>query len=149
MKKKYIKERQRLLNELTIKGQKLNIAKAEIEMLSDKLNKLSSRLETAGSEIETIDNVVGPMQVIHAEAQAWGQYFHKASFTEEELPQVKKLLIEDIVKGLAKANIIQFIIKRGEDPLLGVSIGAKLFVIPWEQLRTKSIELKRIVDKED
>ena len=149
MKRKYKKERQRLLNEIITTRLELNAAKAEIEMLNDKLNKLSSRLETAGSEIETIDNGAGPIQVIHAEAQAWGQYFHEATFTEEGLPQVKKLLIENIVKGLTEANIIQFIIKCREDPLLDVSIGAKLFVIPWEQLRTKSIDLKRIVDKED
>lgn len=144
MKKKYIRERQRLMGELLTKIQDLNIARAEIEMLSDELKKLRSRLETAGSEIETIDSGAGPIQVIHAEAETWGQYVCKDSFTEEELPLVKERLIAEIVKGLAEANIVQFIFKRGEDPLPRASIGAKMFVIPWEQLRTKSIKLERI-----
>lgn len=153
MKKRFRRnERARL-----IRGNELlrNKMEAQTKAFHEREKALMERIEMAGSEIETIDEGCGPMQVIRAKVEIYGTYasvFVKIS--KSDMEYYKANLAEQIAKKLIDENIAQIIVhERGEDVPLGFppydnsTIGVKLFVIPWEQMRTvgSRFEMRRML----
>jgi len=155
MKKKYKRnKRARLIREIeflkkAIKEKADNYHKREKELLK--------RIEMAGSEIETIDNGCGPMQVIRAEVETFGTYAMMFEASEREMEYCKQNMAKQIAKKLIDENIAQIIVhEKGENAPMGFpmyensTIGVKLFVIPWEQMRTvgQRFEMRRKLDND-
>jgi hypothetical protein len=83
------------------------------------------------------------MQVLRAKVGIFGTYARMFEVSEREMEYYKQNLAEQIAKKLIDENIAQIIVhERGEDVPLGFppydnsTIGVKLFVIPWEYMRT-------------
>ena len=150
MKKKFRrKEREKLIRKIEKLENELRCERIRTAELENDYLKAERRLRDAGSEIETIDYGCGPVQIIQAKAELYGDYFTCIGELNTRLQgEAKENLIREMVKGLIEQNMIQFIIKKpGEfggtfgDAL---TIGAKLFVIPWEQMRTgRTVEIRR------
>lgn len=67
---------------------------------------------------------------------------NRFSSEEDMLNRVKEDLVQRLVRGLIEAEMVQFIIKDpdyyvGSEPC--VTVGAKLAVVPWEQMTRKII----------
>ena len=146
MKKKFRrgerKEIIRRLNHFQILASDLGARLSETEARKKEAER---RLMVAGTEIETLEEAEGPVQIIRVEPKVYGNYMCAAlDATEEEVEQIKEELAKGIARGLVEQNIVQFIC-RGQssfDPLSRFgTVGAKLFVIPWEEMRTRKLEI--------
>lgn len=152
MKKRYRRnERARLIRE---KERLQRTIDSQTKAFQEREKALLKRIEMAGSEIETIDEGCGPMQVISAKVGIFGTYARMIEVSEREMEYYKQNIAEQIAKKLIDENIAQIIVhERGEDVPLGFSpyeqstIGVKLFVIPWEQMRTvgSRFEMRRMI----
>jgi hypothetical protein len=152
MKKKYRrKEREQLIRE---KERLQRTIDSQTKAFQEREKALLERIEMAGSEIETIDEGCGPMQVIRAKVGIFGTYARMIEVSEREMEYYKQNLAEQIAKKLIDEGIAQVIVhERGEDVPPGYSpydnstIGVKLFVIPWEQMRTvgSRFEMRRML----
>lgn len=125
--------------------------------------KLQDKLMLAGSEIKTVDGPCGPIQVIEAEMEMWGEYTelsHSAYATVIENKQIMdeaaKILAGNVARGMIENNIAQVIYKSREEwdeiPMgrKNATLGVKLFVVPWEQMRTGSrIQVMRQIPIEE
>ena len=152
MKKRYRRnERARLIraNELL-----KNKTEAQAKAFQKREKELLERIEMAGSEIETIDEGCRQMQVIRAKVGIFGTYARMFEVSEREMEYYKQNLAEQIAKKLIEEEIAQIIVhERGEDVPPGFSpyeqstIGVKVFVIPWEQMRTvgSRFEMRRMI----
>ena len=88
--------------------------------------------------------------------QTWGHYIefdHQILYNspdrDEIFQSMKKQLVEKIATGLLERNIVQFIVHDPkDDPFLRMgTLGAKLFVIPWEQMPHKrTVEIKQYIE---
>lgn len=125
----------------------LDIARADYKEMQIAYEETNKRLRLAGSMVETIDGPTGKIQIIKAEAKAWGNYV--IGYEINAIEEYKERLIRDIAAGLAESNVVQFIVKGANDfyPLdQYMTVGAKLYVVPWEELRTgNTIKLMREV----
>lgn len=74
---------------------------------------------------------------VDVKPQPWGQYMvlnpYAEPITDDQLREIKYRLTESIVKGLIDKGLVQFIVKGGDIPFEPQTIGAKLFVVPWEE----------------
>ena len=155
MKKRFRRnERARLIRE---KERLQRTIDSQTKAFQEREKALLERIEMAGSEIETIDEGCGPMQVIGAKVGVFGTYARIVEGREREMEYYKRDLAEKIAKMLIDENIAQIIVhERGEDVPLGFppydnsTIGVKLFVIPWEYMRTvgSRFEMRRKLDHE-
>lgn len=156
MKKKMRRnERKMLQREIKQKDFRIGLLKNRIECLEEEKKKVEKRLEIAGAETETIEEGVGMVQIIRAEVIPYGTYTRVGNYIHlDDLTSVKMELTREIAKALIDQNIVQFIIKEPgmhDGPFGDIfqgykTIGAKLFVIPWEQMRTgRKIEIRRMV----
>ena len=155
MKKKMRRnERKMLQREIKQKDFRIGLLKNRIECLEEEKKKVEKRLEIAGTETETIEEGVGMVQIIRAEAIPYGTFTRVDKIAFDELAFIKGELTREIAKALIEQNIVQFIIKEPgmyDGPFGAIdqeygTIGAKLYVIPWEQMRTgRTIEIRRMV----
>ena len=155
MKKKMRRnERQMLQMKIKQKDITINGLMSRIECLEEEKKKVEKRLEIAGAETETIEEGVGMVQIIRPQAIPYGTYTRVDKMPLDELKFIKEELTREIAKALIEQNIVQFIIKEpgmyggpfGEINQEYGTIGAKLYVIPWEQMRTgRTIEIRRMV----
>ena len=155
MKKKMRRnERQMLQRKIKQKDFRIGLLKKRIECLEEEKKKVEKRLEIAGTETETIEEGAGMVQIIRAEVIPYGTYTRVDKMPLDELKFIKEKLTREIAKALIDQNIVQFIIKEPgmHDGSFGdifqeyKTIGAKLYVIPWEQMRTgRTIEIRRMV----
>lgn len=140
MRKKKLKAR---IEELEVELKDAIYAK---EAAENKANDYRSRFETFGSNVETVENLKG-VKVLKwsLKPQPWGTYATYINDSEPSKEILKKCLADRIAKGLIENNVVQFIDKprSNDDPLSAVStMGAKLFVIPWEQVpHTRFLEV--------
>lgn len=154
MKKKFKRgERKRLIQSIENLGSTVRRLIGEKSELEEQLDRTKKRLEAAGSEIKTIDEPIGKIQIIHPEVETYGNYATFTDADEEQREYIKKELARRLAEGLINQNIVQIICKEPGayihlDPLYRHgTIGAKLFVIPWEQMKTgKMIEIRRYMD---
>lgn len=78
----------------------------------------------------------GGFTYVDVKPQPWGQYIalmEDTKITDIQWEEIKYKLTESIVKGLIEKKLVQFIFKDSDVPFAPQTIGAKLFVIPWEQ----------------
>lgn len=136
--------KRKLLKEIGSLRYELAKTEWEYKSTNELLETYKKRFRLAGSEIKTIDGPAGKIQTIEAEAQAWGQY--AVTYDCEIIDECRDRLIRKIAEGLAENNIVQFIIRDQEqyNPVGGITVGAKLFVIPWEEMKT-GVKTLRIV----
>ena len=112
------------------------------------------RFQDFGTNVETTEPGSGKFVVCEKWSLRWEPYGVYKKFpgtiNEEDVEQIKKELAEKIAGALIENNLIQFFVKEADDfgPLTEfATIGAKLFVVPWEQMPHKrTIELKKYVD---
>jgi len=110
---------------------------------------LQDRLMMAGSEIKTVDGPCGPIQVIEADVEIYGTYAELSDSANEAIFANKQLMDEEVriiarkfARELIENNVAQVIYKsreEWEDIPMGrknATLGIKLFVVPWEQMRT-------------
>ena len=155
MKKKMRRnERQMLQMKIKQKDITINGLMSRIECLEKEKKEVEKRLEIAGTETETIEEGFGTVQIIRAQVIPYGTYVRVDKIPLDELKFIKGELTREIAKALIEQNIVQFIIKEPgiyDGPFGAIdqeygTIGAKLYVIPWEQMRTgRTIEIRRMV----
>ena len=106
-------------------------AEETAERYKDRFRKFGENVETIGGSgyIKTLEWTVKPEQ--------YGSYACSWSdLTGEQVWELKRKVTEQIVNGLMENNLVQFICKNREefDPLGSATIGAKVNVVPWEQM---------------
>lgn len=103
-------------------------------------NNLDHRLTLLGSRVETLGARGSGIECIDIEPEPWGQYCVLRDNEEPQMDEIKRRLVGRIAEGLMKSNNIQIIVH--DDIFPGrVTIGAKLYVIPWDQM-AKRIAVK-------
>lgn len=118
-------------------------------------NRIKERFRELGSMPEVKE--FGGLQVVTAriKPQAWGTHMEYVP-GRMDIEWAKKELTRQIVEGLIENDFIQIIRPNYYEPFRrnpfredeGLElIGAKLYVVPWEQATMKSIELKKLVEK--
>lgn len=120
---------------------------AENKALKDENEELRKRFRTLGSHPGLFGYRVGKKYRIETETgpmlvspNIYGKY---KQFNEDTLKEriddyieiAKRELITELAEGLIDQDIVQIIVKQKEDYPFGgtATIGAKLYVIPWEQ----------------
>ena len=107
-------------------------SKAEISQLHDRLNRLGTQIES----LESGD----PIQMIEIKPIPFGQYAMLTDdFMFEEIPDaIKSQIVSNMTSQLLENAYIQF--TTGFDDLFGtVALGAKIYVVPWEQMARRRI----------
>lgn len=99
--------------------------------LKDKHRKLSDRFDRAGNEWEPVDGIGVSVNI---KPEAWGQYLTLgddpyAVYHEEYF---LKKLTQDLVRAMLDNHYVQF---YGHDGIInGYTIGAKIYVVPWDKV---------------
>lgn len=109
----------------------------ELELANDNLK---HRLDVAGFTTPTLEESTGPVHVIEADIVPYGLFnIFTEEPTERDMETLRDELTLQMAKGLADQNMIQFIYKGPDesgDPLNEqFTYAAKMYVIPWEQMR--------------
>jgi hypothetical protein len=140
--------KQNLKNE-RLKNRTLISRVSELEAEVDSLGK---KLDALGSEMDTPETDKGCMRVIKVEPKCYGIY-RKSARDFSDLESEHHILVKELVEGLIKNHIVQFIEMEAETPFYPYyTTAAKLFVIPWnelalcEDLRFYKNNLKRVGD---
>lgn len=155
-----IKNQRKKIEQLRWQRSLLNAKLAASEIRE---KKLKERLRLAESEIKTVDGPCGPIQVIEADTEMWGTYTelsYSADATVNENKQIMdeaaKILAGEVARKLIESNLAQVIYKSREEweeiPMgrKNATLGVKLFVVPWEQMRTGSgIRVMRQIPREE
>lgn len=115
-------------------------SKAEISQLHDRLNRLGTQIES----LESGD----PIQMIEIKPIPFGQYaMLTGDFMVKEIPDVvKSQIVSNMTSQLLENAYIQF--TTGFDDLFGtVALGAKIYVVPWEQMARRRTTITAMVRK--
>lgn len=161
MKKKGYKFMQRRLLRAELRyrseHEKRILAEGRIQLAEEKAEKLRNRIRSIGQNMETIDKDINEVRCIEwtLNPQAWGQYValtpNMDVIPQEAMEDVKAELAMAIVEGAEKNGLIQYVTRGGSlsDPLdQAVSIGAKIYIVPWEQMpHRRSIKLRELVNE--
>ena len=129
------------LKAISLEAQLLT-SKAEISQLHDRLNRLGTQIES----LESGD----PIQMIEIKPIPFGQYAMLTDdFMVEEIPDVvKSQIVNNMASQLLENAYVQFMV--GFNNFIGaVTLGAKMYVVPWEQMarrRTVTAMVKRKTD---
>lgn len=136
-------------DELTKKVEYLN---DELEEEKNEHAKTQMRLRIVGTECETPEESAGQLRVITAVAECYGDHVRimMGDMNAANIKMVEEKLAVRLAKDLMEKNLVQFIIhKPGEmagpldGPIACGTIGAKLFVIPWDSTGPKRVEIQR------
>lgn len=154
MKKKYKRgERQSLLRRFENQRIVIKGMKNEIESLNEKISALNRRISQLGTEVETIDEGAGPIQILRPEVYAYGLTAVLFEDPDKEVTdEIERKMAYKLAKGLIENNTVQFIYSKKSvfSPAeQETTVGAKLFVIPWDQMRTRKLELRRKINEKD
>ena len=126
------------------------LLRAELAEAERREKGLKEKLKLLGSEIKTVDGPCGPIQVIEAGTEMWGTYAvlsdsaDTAIAKKAMMDEAVRIMAGKIARDLVENNIAQVIYKSREewDEIPGgrknATLGVKLFVVPWEQMRTGS-----------
>ena len=108
-------------------------------------DKLKKRIMDIGSRCEMLD-ISGPgINCVEVRPEAWGQYMVMSpliDLSDTELEDMKKMLVGKIVQGLMEQNVVQFIIGKHDFVPDRKTIAAKLYVVPWDQLVSRTIKVQ-------
>ena len=130
--------RGRLIAENLRLREQISIELVNRAAIQEKYEGLQKRFDDISGKFEMAESG-GPIITLNAEAQYWGQYVMLSDMDDEDIEYAKKELARQIANGLLDNNILQFIVRHPEvyDPLSELelcTIGAKLAVVPWDQL---------------
>lgn len=123
---------------------------SKVSELEAEVNSLGKKLDALGSEIDTPEADTGCMKIIRVEPKCYGIY-HKSAWGFQDLDYEHYVLVKELVEGLIKNHIVQFIEMEAEPPFYPYNTtAAKLFVIPWDEIAlSKSLRFykqKRVGD---
>lgn len=123
------------LKTLSLEGQLLT-SKAEISQLHDRLNRL-------GTQIESLDSV-DPIQMIEIKPIPFGQYAMLTDdFMLKEIPdEIKSQIVNNMASQLLEHEYVQFLTGFNLDE---VTLGAKIYVVPWEQMARRRTTITAMV----
>jgi hypothetical protein len=111
---------------------------SQIADLHSQIEKLKQRLRVIGTEVPTLDEDTGPVKIIRAHTSIYGMYSYVKNEALEDpaiFENVKQRLIGEIVNALMDTDTVQFITHDAPGLLEMSTIGAKLYVVPWEEVR--------------
>lgn len=128
-----------LIDWLTYRKKKVREAEAERDEAVQELEKYKQRFRKIGAaDVHTSANM--PVQVIELEPKIYGNYFQVTDdnlLNGEMLQYLKGELAKTLAEGLLNEDMVKYIIKESNNygPLEKFgTIGAKLYVIPWEDI---------------
>lgn len=127
------------LKTISLEGQLLT-SKAEISQLHDRLNRLGTQIES----LESGD----PIQMIEIKPIPFGQYAMLTDdFMFKEIPgEIKSQIVNYMASQLMENAYVQFI--TGFNNFTGeVTLGAKIYVVPWEQMARRRTTITTIVKR--
>lgn len=124
--------------------------KDENSRLQEMYGRLLDRFNRLGTQIESLDSG-GTIQAIEIKPIPFGQYaILSDEFVAKEIPDViKSQIVNDMVSQLLENGYVQFI--TGIDNYPGaVTLGAKMYVVPWEQMaRRRTVTLMVRSERKD
>ena len=118
----------------------LDIALSRKEEAIDRLEELQKRFDEMGSRVETYDVQGGAIECIEIKPQTWGTYeafCGHQEFSKEQLDEIKRRLVSSLADGMMKWNLVQIIAHDGLTPISPATVGAKLYVVPWDKMVKK------------
>ena len=151
MKKTQFQKLKGKVSKLARKNAALESRARQAEELADYYEK---RFLAFGSNVETVSEDTDAVKVLtwNLEPQVWGQYCAINPLIEmswDVYEAIKTRLVESIVRGLLERNLVQFIVKNPDesfDPFSYSTVGAKMYVVPWEQTpHEKTIRVEQFV----
>lgn len=130
--------------------------KNERDRYKEKTEYYEKRFREFGKNVETIepDDLCIKQLKWEIRPEQFGDYAMIMKHFDQSVEEMGKALREKVVRGMAEAmienNLVQFIenFSDEDDPfsLMG-TIGAKMYVIPWEQMPHKrTIEIRQYVE---
>ena len=150
MGKKYKSQKKRAgRKELIAENKKL---KRDVQVAEDRVkdatwqcDMINKRIQQIGMRCVDMRMGGGPIETIDIQPEPFGMYvmLDDGRMPDPELSQVtewaKGRLVHQIANALVEKNMVQFICRRhGDavmyDPLNPGTIGAKLYVVPWEKM---------------
>lgn len=131
-----------------LQGQLL-ASNAEISQQKYMYGRLFDRFTRLGTQTESLDSR-GSIQMIEIKPIPFGQYAVLTDdFMYEEIPDViKSQIVSDMLSQLLENGYVQFI-TGFDDYLRKTTLGAKIYVVPWEQMargRTVTAMVRRKTD---
>lgn len=159
-KKKYQRMKNRLYNAIrdaTYYRISRDDERREKEEYKEKAERFGKRIREIGANMKTVDPGSGKMvQMVKWELdpKEFGAYMRTIHDIHDpaNLERFSEELIRGLVKGLMQEELVQMIIRepdfKNPDPLdIYGTIGAKIYVVPWEQMpHRRTIELKQYTD---
>ena len=92
--------------------------------------------------METYDVRGNGIECIDIKPEPWGQYARisdKIEITDDILESIKNRVVSQIARGLMDKDLVQFIVHDHDIFPDQITIGAKLWVVPWEKMVSKII----------
>ena len=132
--------------ELKAKIQELNYEtqslKAKLSRLQEMYGRLLDRFNRLGTQIESLDSG-GTIRAIEIKPIPFGQYaIFSDDFVAKELPDViKSQIVSEMVSQLLEDGYVQFMTGFNLDR---VTLGAKMYVVPWEQMAQRRTITARV-----
>ena len=105
-------------------------------------NTLDQRLTELGSRVETYDVRGAGIECIEIKPEPWGQYCVLYDRNDLPMDAIKQRLVQSIAEGLMKSNNVQLIV-QDNDLWQRKTIGAKLYVVPWDKMAKRIVIQKR------
>jgi len=135
-----------LEHDMEIVKHDLDQARVEKDRLNERLRRLSTEEHEYfnSSKVKTI--------AVELEPLMYGQYvkLDRDQITDQIIEQAEKKLAESLAMAMIKHNLVKFIVHTDPDdcdPLnMFATVGAKLTVVPWEQMTKKKIVFRQKVD---
>ena len=154
MSKEYKSRKKRISRRELIEKKKeldreLVYAKHRADAAEGKIDEVNERIRQIGIRCVDMYQGGGPINCIEIEPKAYGNYMvmDTAGLPDARITELvnyaEKELAMKIADALIEQNVVQFIVHRrgngvvfGSDPFATDTIGAKLYVIPWEKMAT-------------
>lgn len=148
MKRKTAKVIKRAKQEVEKARQAAALLKVEKEAAEEKAEYYKKRFREFGSNVETVKTDGIMCNEWTVEVKPYGAYVAMApETTGADDVYALSMLAEKITNGLLENNIIQ-IIRHDETPFSPRTVGAKLFVVPWDQMpHTRTIKISQMLEK--
>ena len=104
----------------------------EKESMRSQRDKYAKRLDYLGSEgWRQLD-----ISRVEIKPEPWGKYCilpQELDLNAEIIDEIKSRLVKDIASGLMESGMVQIIVHDGDIFYDKKTVGAKLFVVPWEK----------------
>jgi hypothetical protein len=133
---------ERLQGELVAANFEHKSWQSRFDSLFDRFTRLSTQMNSL--------QVNGAIQEIEVKPIPFGQYAVLADeFRLSKIPdEIKHQIVDDMVSQLLEGGYIKILI--GNDNCFGVTVGAKMYVVPWEQMaRGPVIKMQVRMGKQD